>query len=135
MLYEHGVLVDQSYEKARHWFAKSAGSGSAFAMNQLALYLEKGLGGPASASDAFQWASEAAKREYIPAVFTLARYCEAAIGTTADLVRASRLYEEAAESGFAAAASYLALVYEEVSGEPKTRPKRFTTPPTSCNTR
>lgn len=64
VLHEHGVLVDQSYEKARSWYEKSAQRGSAFAMNQLALYLEKGRGGPASASDAFQWASDAAKREY-----------------------------------------------------------------------
>lgn len=131
--------LDANHERAAH-LARSLAESTALdqrvrrgssmrteAMYRLALYLEKGLGCPASEQEAYLWMERAARRGMSQARVEQARYLMNGTGTSADPARAWQLLrEEARENpGTPNIFFYMGHLCERGKGMPRNPRKAF----------
>ena len=118
-----GIVLEErqppEYERARSYIEKAAAQGYVPAMSRLAVFYERGRGGPADPAKAFAWAMKAAQAGDSDAqMFVGGSYLDGK-GVAKDSRQAVEWLEKAGAQGDSNAAVVLTLLYAGGNGVPK----------------
>jgi localization factor PodJL len=94
---ENGLAADDA--EARRWYERSALTGYAPAMHNLAMFYMEGMGGAANPTLGVQWFRKAAEAGLIDSQYNLARVLEQGQGVPRDPAEAYKWYVIAAAAG------------------------------------
>jgi TPR repeat protein len=99
-LYHWGdEVLRRDYARARRWYMLAGEQGHAGAMNNLAVLMARGLGGPMDARGAVGWYKRASRRGDADAAYNLGSCYEMGSGVRRDFAAARRWYRVAAQRG------------------------------------
>jgi TPR repeat protein len=116
VMYENDEGMAGRYRWARHWYEKSAESGFADAMRNLARHYRTGLGIPRNDSLALFWSEKAVSAGSMDAIVDIGRMYEQGLSGVRNPGEALRLYRAAADSGSALGMNMLGRAYQESLG-------------------
>jgi uncharacterized protein len=123
-MYEKGVDLPQSYEKATDWYRKGADKSPEVAM-KLAEILLNGRGGVKPDYDEARALCSKHAQSYTPAEYCLGLVYQRGLGVAPDAKAAAKWYESAAAHGHTNAALTAAQMYLNGEGIPADRSEAF----------
>ena len=98
--YQHGVCVDQDYEKALFWYRKAANQGNDRAQSRLGDMYSEGLGVEQDYEEAAKWYRKSADQNYGGAQYALGAMYSEGLGVEQDYEEAIDLLSKAYEVGY-----------------------------------
>ncbi|MEZ9320264.1 tetratricopeptide repeat protein [Vibrio sp. 10N.261.51.A3] len=124
LAFNNGYGVTQDYQKAIHWYSKSAKGGNKDSARNLAWLYENGQGTNIDKESAFYWMSKAASSGWTTPTSELGRYYLYGIGTEKDTDKAFKLLSKVANES-KNAAYHLAGMYFNGNGVKQDYQKSF----------
>ncbi len=124
LAFDNGYGVPQDYEKAIHWYSKSAKDDNKDSARNLAWLYEDGKGTNIDKESAFYWMSKAASSGWVAPTASLGRYYLYGIGTEKDTDKAFGLLSKVANDS-KYAAFHLAGMYFNGDGIKQDYQKSF----------
>jgi TPR repeat protein len=115
-MYEKGMGVTQSHEKAVKWYRKAAEQGYAIAQYNLGIKYSRGQGVAQNNAEAIKWYHRAAEQGYVTAQYHLAARYREGQGVMQNHAEAAKWYRKAAEQGHAEAQFLLGAMYYSGQG-------------------
>lgn len=101
--YQHGVCVDQDYEKALFWYRKAANQGNDRAQSRLGDMYSEGLGVEQDYEEAAKWYRRSADQNYGGAQYALGAMYSKGLGVEQDYEKAVDLLSKAYEVDYSKA--------------------------------
>lgn len=103
--YQHGVCVDQDYERALFWYRKAANQGNDRAQSRLGDMYSEGLGVKQDYKEAAKWYGRSADQNYGGAQYALGAMYSEGLGVEQDYEKAIELLSKAYEVDYSTAQS------------------------------
>lgn len=124
-LYEKGLQVPRSDERAAYWYEVAANNGSASAQCNIGLMYEQGRGVGQSYSEAFRYYLKAADNGNSNAQYNVALMYDKGYGVEQSDEKAVQYYTRSAENGNPSAMSSLGLMFETGRGTVQSEEEAF----------